>query len=643
MNFKTLYSPYLKLLKMKSLLLPLFLIFIFLNCTQNTSSDNTDDLLENTVSPKPDRVDYHSYSQPQNAQTKHLDLHLNVDFDKKQLSGYARWQIENNSAKQIVFDARDLQITKVTTGEKGEENEVEYSLTPSIEKIGSALKVQIKPTDKVVTIYYATTPGKDVALDWIDADLTADKKLPFVFTQGQAILTRSWLPCQDSPGIRITYNAEIIVPSGFLAVMSAENPQTKNETGIYSFKMEQPIPSYLIALAAGDLEFAPISERTGVYAEPSVLKAAAYEFGEMEKMVGIAENLYGRYDWERFDVIVLPPSFPFGGMENPRLTFATPTIIAGDRSLTSLIAHELAHSWSGNLVTNATWNDFWLNEGFTVYFERRIMEELLGKDYEDMLSVLGFQDLEEDVNHLGHDSKDTHLFLNLEGRDPDEGMTDVAYEKGAFFLRMLEKSVGREKFDVFLNQYFAEHKFQTITTNEFIDYLRINLIDKYSLDVNIDEWIFAPGIPKSMETVSSERFTKVDNAVADASKTGILSQNTTGNWTTHEWLHFIRKLPRELSIEKMNRIEKVHQLSQSGNSEILAAWFDLSIRTGHYSINIKEIEAFLVRVGRRKFLTPLYRAFKESGQLGEARRIYTLARPNYHSVSKGTIDALLEI
>ena len=626
---------------MKSLL-PLLLILLFVKCTPDSA--NTEyDTPTTTVNPTPDRVDYHSYSQPQNAKTKHLDLNLSIDFEKKQLDGFARWQIENNQANQIIFDARDLKVNRVTTGVGNKEKETEFILTPSAEYVGSALKVKIDPTDEIVTIYYSTKPGKDAALDWIDAELTADKELPFMFTQGQAILTRSWLPCQDSPGIRITYNAQITVPKGFLAVMSAENPQAKNETGVYTFKMEQPIPPYLVALAAGDLEFAAISDRTGVYAEPSVLEAAAYEFGEMEKMVAIAENLYGKYDWERFDVIVLPPSFPFGGMENPRLTFATPTIIAGDRSLTSLIAHALAHSWSGNLVTNATWNDFWLNEGFTVYFERRIMEELSGKDYEAMLSVLGYQDLEEDVKDLGETSKDTHLFLNLEGRDPDDGMTDIAYEKGAFFLQMLEKAVGRENFDKFLNQYFSEHKFKTITTNEFIDYLKENLIEKYALDVNIDEWIFAPGIPASMEPVTSERFAKVDNAVNNASKTGELSSTTTENWTTHEWLHFIRKLPRKLSSKKMNAIEKRHQLSQSGNSEILAAWFDLSIRTGHSSQNIKEIEAFLVRVGRRKFLTPLYRAFKESGQLGEARRIYTLARPQYHSVSRSTIDALLEI
>lgn len=613
-----------------------------MSCTPN-SSETTPDSQTNTVTPTPDRVDYHSYSQPLNAKTKHLDLNLTIDFDKKQLDGFARWEIENNQAKQIIFDVRDLNISKVTTGVGNKELETKFTTTPAAEYIGSALKVEIKPTDKIVTIYYSTKPGKDAALDWIDAELTADKKLPFMFTQGQAILTRSWLPCQDSPGIRVTYNAEITVPKGFLAVMSAENPQAKNETGVYTFKMEQPIPSYLIALAAGDLEFAAISDRTGVYAEPSVLEAAAYEFGEMEKMVAIAENLYGKYDWERFDVIVLPPSFPFGGMENPRLTFATPTIIAGDRSLTSLIAHELAHSWSGNLVTNATWNDFWLNEGFTVYFERRIMEELSGKDYEAMLSVLGYQDLEEDVKDLGETSKDTHLFLNLDGRDPDDGMTDIAYEKGAFFLQMLEKAVGREDFDKFLNQYFSEHKFQTITTNEFIDYLKINLIEKYSLDVNIEEWIFEPGIPASMEPVVSERFMKVDVAVENASKTGNLSTTTTENWTTHEWLHFIRKLPRNLSTKKMAAIDKAHNLSQSGNSEILAAWFDLSIRTKYSSQNIKEIEAFLVRVGRRKFLTPLYRAFKESGELAEGQRIYSLARPQYHSVSRSTIDALLEI
>ena len=296
-----------------------------------------------------------------------------------------------------------------------------------------------------------------------------------------------------------------------MAVMSASNPQTKNDSGVYQFEMRQPIPPYLLALAVGDLEFAPIGERTGIYAEPSVVESAVYEFADMEKMLIAAEELYGPYLWDRYDVIILPPSFPFGGMENPRLTFATPTIIAGDRSLTSLIAHELAHSWSGNLVTNATWNDFWLNEGFTVYFERRIMEALYGKDYKNMLALLGYQDLEAGIKDL--DAKDTHLKLDLKDRDPDDGMNDIAYEKGSLFLTYLEEKAGRENFDQFLKSYFSEYRFKTITTEEFIAYLQKNLLDKYQLEVNYKEWIYQPAIPEVAPKPQSDRFVKVEDEI----------------------------------------------------------------------------------------------------------------------------------
>ena len=621
---------------MRSTKLFLFLLLsiLFTQCGEEKAPPINDKM--NTEETKNPRKDVHSFAQPEMAKTKHLDLSLVADFETKTLTGFASFDIENNQADKIIFDVRNLNIKKITLDEN--ETPTTFKIGEEKEFLGNPLEVVISPTTKKVKIYYSTNPDA-AAVDWLNPQQTAGKKHPFLFTQGQAILTRTWIPCQDSPGIRITYDATIKVPKELLPVMSASNPTEKNDSGIYEFEMKQPIPPYLIALAIGDLEYGEIGARTAIYAEPSLLKPSLYEFADMEKMLIAAEDLYGKYLWDRYDVIVLPPSFPFGGMENPRLTFATPTIIAGDRSLTALIAHEMAHSWSGNLVTNATWNDFWLNEGFTVYFERRIMEALYGKEYANMLAVLGFQDLVADVKDL--DEKDTHLFLNLEGRDPDDGMTDIAYEKGAYFLMMLEDKVGREKMDEFLKTYFDTHKFQTLTTEEFIKYLNKNLIEKHQVEVDIDEWIYGAGIPSNVTKITTEKFAAVDKVV------GLIKENydpkylNVTDWTTHEWLHFIRQLPTDNDKGLMKKLDDKFNFSTSGNSEILAAWFEIAIKNGYANNILPNIEKFLVSVGRRKFLTPLYRAFKENGQLEIAQDIYKKAKPNYHSVSTQTMDKLL--
>jgi hypothetical protein len=425
-----------------------------------------------------------------------------------------------------------------------------------------------------------------------------------------------------------------------MAVMSATNPQTKTANGVYSFTMNQPIPAYLIALAIGDLEFKSIGKRTGVYSEPSVVGKAAEEFSDMEKMVEAAESLYGPYQWERYDVIVLPPSFPFGGMENPRLTFATPTILAGDKSLVALVAHELAHSWSGNLVTNATWNDFWLNEGFTVYFELRIMEALYGKPYSDMLTSLGYQSLKQTVADL--DPKDTHLFLDLKDRSPDDGMNDIAYEKGAHFLKMLELTAGREKFDAFLKKYFAENKFQSMTTAKFITYLNANLLEPNHLDVNVDEWVYGPGLPANCPVVTSEKFAAVDIQTTNFIKGQPAASLNKNGWTSHEWLHFILALPDSLSTAQMKDLDKTFGFTTSGNNEIKDAWFKLAINQGYGKEILPSIRTFLVNVGRRKYLTPLYGAMIEKGMTAEAKSIFAEAKPNYHSVSYNTIQGMLD-
>ncbi|TYZ06620.1 hypothetical protein FY528_17270 [Hymenobacter lutimineralis] len=382
--------------------------------------------------------DPHSYARPADVRVHHLTLDLAVDFSTRTLAGQATWLLEHlaGSSQELWLDTRDLHIDAISLNDPAGPA-LAWALGAADAILGQALRIELPAGASAVCVRYRTTPGA-AALQWLSAEQTAGNQ-PFLFTQSQAILARTWLPCQDSPGVRFTYDATVRVPTDLLALMSATNPQTRNPGGEYTFRMTQPIPAYLMALAVGDVAFAPLSSRTGVYAEPATLPTAASEFRDLEQMVAAAEELYGPYRWERYDLLVLPPSFPFGGMENPRLTFVTPTILAGDRSLTSLVAHELAHSWSGNLVTNATWNDFWLNEGFTVYFERRIMEKLYGRPYADMLQVLGNTALHHTLAELGETSPDTHLQLNLAGRDPDEGLNEIAYEKGNYLLLTLEQ------------------------------------------------------------------------------------------------------------------------------------------------------------------------------------------------------------
>ena len=425
-------------------------------------------------------IDTHTLSNYQDLPIKNTHLELSVNFQEKKIKGSVTHQFDKNRKVDLLkLDSKYLKIDSI---QDGNGNSLEYSIGEFDELLGSALTVILNSESSEVVIFYETT-DKSEALDWLLPNQTAGKTFPFMYTQGQSIFTRSWIPIQDTPGIRITYSAKINTPKNMMAVMSAANPQKMDTNNVYSFEMKQPIPPYLIALAVGNLEFKAIDFRTGVYAEPSMVDECANELVDMGKMVDVAEQLYGKYDWERYDVIVLPPSFPFGGMENPRLTFATPTIIAGDRSLVSLIAHELAHSWSGNLVTNATWNDFWLNEGFTVYFERRIMEALYGRDYSEMLALLGFQDLQNQVDNSIPSMQ--LLRLNMIGKHPDDAMTDIAYEKGYFFLRMLEENIGRDKMDVFLKKYFKDHKFRTIVTNEFLSYLKENLLDDNFKGLNV--------------------------------------------------------------------------------------------------------------------------------------------------------------
>jgi leukotriene-A4 hydrolase len=585
--------------------------------------------------------DVHSFAKPLEAVVKHLDLDIKVDFEKKLISGKASWLIDNPSkGDKIIFDTRNLEIRKVTLGD--DDTETSFTMGKEDKFMGQALNVKISPGTTRVNIYYSNS-AEAAAVQWLNPQQTAGKKYPFMFTQSQAILARTWIPCQDSPGIRFTYTATVGVPGELLALMSAENPKEKNAKGVYTFRQEQAIPSYLMALAVGDVTFKAIDNRTGVYAEPISLQKAAYELADMGKMTDAAEKIYGPYKWGRYDVLILPPSFPFGGMENPMLTFATPTIIAGDRSLVSLIAHELAHSWSGNLVTNATWNDFWLNEGFTTYFERRIVEDVYGKDEAKMQELLGYQGLQQLVKEMGEGNADTKLKANFDGRDPDEGVSDIAYEKGYSFIRTIEEAVGREKFDHFLRGYFDSHAFKSVTTEEFLAHLDSNLIkgDKAIRDkIDIDAWVYQAGLPTNSPEVGSEKFKSLDHQLKSWQNSGNISVFNKP-LSTNESLYLISHLPENVTIKQMESLDKIYSFTQSGNSEIQAAWYTLAVRKS-YQPAYKHIEIFLTQVGRRKFLMPLYKEMAKTPEGKEwAKRIYAKARPNYHSVAYNSIDEVL--
>jgi aminopeptidase N len=586
-------------------------------------------------------ADVHSYAQPNVARVTHLSWKANVDFDSKTIHAIATWTIQSSGATEIILDTKSLSIAKVSVDGK----EVEFTLGTEDAILGQALHIPIKDYTKTIAIEYTTSP-KAEALQWLSPQQTSGNH-PFLFTQSQAILARSWVPCQDSPGIRFTYTAEVTVPKDLLPLMSATNPQQKNEKGTYQFEMKQPISSYLLALSVGDVVFKPISERSGIYAEASVLDSAVWEFADLEKMIVGAEELYGAYAWERYDVLVLPPSFPFGGMENPRLTFATPTILAGDRSLTSLIAHELAHSWSGNLVTNATWNDFWLNEGFTVYFEHRIMEKLYGVDYAEMLATLALQDLQATIDQLTHDglAEDTKLRLNLEGRNPDDGVTDIAYNKGYFFLRSIEERYGREKFDAFLNEYFLSNAFRAMDTDGFMQQINAFYKETFALELEeslFKEWIFTRGLPASCPSPKSTRFEGVDKELAVWNKTEFLQKESTVAWSTHEWIYFLNALPNKLSDTQMKSLDASGAFTQTLNAEIAAAWFLHAIRN-EYTVAFPALEEFLIHTGRRKFLSPLYaELLKTPDGKTFAQQVYAKARPNYHFVATNTFDPLLK-
>jgi leukotriene-A4 hydrolase len=642
-------------------------------CAASLSSISPAPARADAVPPADRRVDEHSYAEPARVRIKRLRLELRADFAAKQLAGTATLALEwLRPQGPLILDTRDLVIEKVEVpgqapgqesgqkpgqesgqkpgGKRGEPRDgpaawraVPFALGKRDPILGSPLTITLDRAYPEVRVTYRTQPHAS-GLQWLAPALTADGKHPFLFTQSQAIHARSWVPLQDTPGVRFTYAARITTPKELVAVMSANNDPAVVRDGDYSFEMPQPIPSYLLALAIGDLAFKPISPRAGVWAERSVVERAAAEFADTEKMIRVTEGLYGPYRWGRYDLLVLPPSFPFGGMENPRLSFITPTLIVGDRSLVSTIAHELAHSWSGNLVTNATWKDQWLNEGFTTYVENRVLEAVYGKELAEMEAVIGQRELRDRLGRVPKAQQRLRMG-SLAGLDPDEAGSEVAYGKGQWFLMTIEQRFGRAALDAFLRRWFDRHAFQSVTTDDLVAVLRAELMasqPKAMSEAELDGWINGDGVPASAVPAVSARLAAVDAARARWLGKGLgLPRLGAARWSTQERVHFLDGLPRTLPRPQLAALDAALALTRTQNGELAQRWYPLTIRSGHTEVR-PAIAAYVERIGRRRHVMPIYRALAETPDgLAFARRTFARAKPSYHPITAASIEALL--
>ncbi|QOC22216.1 M1 family metallopeptidase [Wenzhouxiangella sp. AB-CW3] len=590
-------------------------------------------------------TDPHSFAEYEKVHVTHMTMDLDADMNARTLSGHVVLDLERPEAShpRLVLDTRDLDIRDVNAVQPdGEYLPVSWRLGEDHGHLGQPLIIVLPQGIEAVRIDYASSPDA-FGLQWLNEEQTSSGK-PFMFSQSQPHYARTWVPLQDTPAVRYTFDATVRGPRDLMVVMGADgNAFERNDTGEYSFHMPEAIPSYLMAIAIGDLVFAETGPRSGVYAEPQWIEAAADEFVQLEEMIDIGEELYGEYRWGRYDLLVLPPSFPFGGMENPRLSYVTPTIIAGDRSLLSLVAHELAHSWSGNLVTNAAWRDLWLNEGFTVYFEARIMEALYGEEIRDQLAKLAWDGLQDVVAEA--DPRDRQLVRDLSDRDPEQAFMRVPYDMGRFFLDWLEHEFGRETFDAFLREYFDHFAFQSITTEDFRDYAREHLVEAHPGNVTmeqLDEWLYEPGMPEFAIAPESDAFELVDESreawlVGDKA----LEDLPADDWSVHQWRHFLISLEGEIDTDTMVAMDERFELTDEQNYEILFLWLMLAVEN-EYEPAIARLEDFLLEVGRNKFTRPLYAALAESEWGHEwAIEVYERARPGYHPLTRQAAERAL--
>jgi leukotriene-A4 hydrolase len=587
------------------------------------------------------RLDPHSYTDSAQPRARHLRLSLRVDFAAARLEGEAELELAEPAGGVLDLDSKALEVREAVTGSG---TAVPFEVFPEEPILGSRVRLTLPEGTRAVRLRYRTSPDAP-ALQWLAPEQTAGGAHPFLFSQCQAIHARSLAPVPDTPRQRLTYEAEVEVPEPLSAVMSAgpagEGPGSRPGTRLLRFRMPQPIPPYLLALAVGRLESRELGPRSRVYAEPETVDAAAHEFAETEAMIARAEELFGPYDWDRYDMLVLPPSFPYGGMENPRMTFLTPTLLAGDRSLVDVVAHELAHSWTGNLVTNADMEHFWLNEGFTVWAERRLLEALHGEEATVLAWAIGEKALEESLQRFGAGSPLTRLRTQLAGTDPDDAFSSIPYEKGARFAALLERTAGRERFDRFMREYMARFRFTSITTEEFLAFLEERQ-PGLAASVGAREWLYEPGLPANAPAFRSEKLEGLVGLASAFSRGERPGAGAISAWTPAETLVYLQNLPREIDLAGCAWLDGALALSGRGNHEILVEWLTVAAGSDYEPV-FPRLREVLTHVGRMKYLRPLYVAMgRHPRTRALAREVFAAAAPRYHSLSRRVAASVID-
>jgi len=587
------------------------------------------------------RVDPHSYTDIDQGRVRSIAIDWVVDFATRRLRGEVTLQLEGAKGGVLDLDTRDLEIESVK-GPKGETLGWELGERESF--MGQCLRIQLPEGSESLTIAYQTSQDAS-ALQWLEPANTAGKVHPYLFSQCQPHHARSMLPLQDSASVRFSYQAKVEVPEALVAVMSAAPGESaKGDKGrkVYHFEMPQPIPGYLLALAVGNIANRDLGPRSRVYTEPEMLDAAAWEFESVDSMLQKAEALFGPYRWERYDFLVMPPAFPYGGMENPRLTSLTPSLLAGDRSLVNVLAHELAHSWTGNLITSASMNDFWLNEGFTVWAERRILEALEGEEAVSLSAAIGRADLEEAIEDFGKGSPLTRLKNDLSGVDPDEIYSVVPYEKGCLLVQLLERTVGREKWDSFMRKYMDRFEFTSITTEDFLAFLDEQLPGTAE-KVKAKQWIYEPNVPANEPPFSSPRREELQRLGKNFTKGERPDPAKAKKWRIDEWLVWFAALPTKLSQEDCDWLESTFSFNESGNAEILNKWLAIAASSS-YEPSYEKLRDFLGTFGRMKYLKPLYKAMYENPDTRAlALSIYQQHKDLYHPIARAGLESILKL
>ncbi|KAI8604549.1 peptidase family M1-domain-containing protein [Dissophora ornata] len=598
-----------------------------------------------------------SQSNLDEVKTNHIHLALIVDFGAKTLTGSAELEVEAiaDSVSNVVLDTSYIDIRSASAAGQA----LTFNLESCHEKYGSALTIHLpKPLAKgektKISVEYATTQDC-TACQWLEPSQTAGKKHPYLFTQCQAIHARSLLPCQDSPSIKLTYSADITTP--LRAVMSAvPKGEVKHENGsmtTFKFEQRQRIPSYLIALAVGNLEGREIGPRSTVWTEPEVMEAAAWEFVDTENFIRTGEELLTPYDWGRYDLLVLPASFPYGGMENPCLTFVTPSLLAGDRSLVDVVAHEIAHSWMGNLVTTENWEHFWLNEGFTVFVERKILGRMKGKEHSDFSAILGHKALQESVDLYGKEHPFTALRPCLREEDPDDAFSRVPYEKGFNLLYYLEKHLGgAEVFEPYLRAHVQQFAGRSINTDDWKAFLysfmektfgqeKVDLLNK----VDWEAWLAGTGMPpvdnKFDDTLAKActclcqkwNVSRHEAHPAGFSTTDIAEFSSTQSVVFLEKVSELEPLPHG----HLDLMDELYQLTNVRNSEIRLRWQLLCLKADYEKI-YPEVVAFASSMGRMKMCRPLLRSlYKAKDGADLARETFVKHKSFYHPIAAAMI------